>query len=189
MGSLPGLPGFPGPAVGLGAGWVACPRGPLPPSDVPGLHCHPAGFSGSALGQPSVLGSGCPGREAAAGRRPLTRGTLTGLAVLPSDGRRPAAGFPEMPRTRSPPGRSASCFSPALAACGEGGVGSHPVGSVSAPAQAPLRSQQNSLLNSWVSPPLLPLPPRDYPVGLDPLVRRTVVRVSHPPRTPPPPRV
>lgn len=116
-------------------------------------------FSGSALNQPSVLSMGAArAGEAVAGTKASNGGNLAGLALLPSSGWRSAAGFPEMPMTRSSPGLSESCSSPCAgcwllpAACDEGGVRNHPVVSSSALAQGSLLSQQNSLGQLLVVP-------------------------------------
>lgn len=134
----------------------------LPPSMSP-ASLSSCGVSGSALGQPSVLGSGCLGREAATGMRPLTRGTLSGLAVLPSSGGRPALVSQKCPG----PGALLAVrvlLLTALAAGGEGGGGSRPVGSVSAPTQEPSAAGR-TLLSSWVSLPTCSSP-RDTLLGL-----------------------
>lgn len=95
-------------------GWPWGRAGGLSERIPPSLGCPCASLSSSGLswvcpGSARCAGPWLPGREAAAGTRPLTGGTLSGLAVLPSNGGQPAAGFPEMPTTRSPPGRSESC--------------------------------------------------------------------------------
>lgn len=132
--------------VSLGL-WLALGQGGWPVREDPSLPWMSLSFTVNLrafLGQPSVLGSGCPGREASDWR----------------DSDRPGSSALQWQET--------SCWF-----------------SRSARDQEPLRSQQISSVNSWVSPPLLPLPPCDYPVGLDPLVRNTVLRLSHPPWTPP----
>lgn len=85
--------------------------------------------------------------------------------------------FPRNAHDQEPSWAVRVLLSPALAACGEGGVGIRPVGSFSTPAQEPLRSHR-AVRPPPGSPAPSPLPPRDCPAGLGPLVRCIVVRVS-----------